>query len=119
MALRKKIVRGGKFFIDCSVPVQEGLLDLGEFTEFLTARIKIDGKTGHVGQEACPITVSVDGDKIVLVYEKEFSKRYLKYLTKKFLKKESVKDIFRVVATNRKTYQIRHFNVVEEEEDLD
>ena len=50
-----------------------------------------------------------------------FSKRYLKYLTKKFLKKQQLRDWLRVVATNKGEYTLKFFNVVgeegEEEED--
>ena len=37
-------------------------------------------------------------------------RRYLKYLTKKFLKKHNVRDWLRVIAsnTNRQTYELRH-----------
>lgn len=50
------------------------------------------------------------------------SKRYLKYLTKKFLKKHNVRDWLRVIASNkdRSVYELRYFNIAdqgEEEED--
>ena len=41
---------------------------------------------------------------------------YLKYLSKKFLKKQGVRDWLRVVATNPNTYELRYFNVNNEEE---
>jgi hypothetical protein len=41
------------------------------------------------------------------------SKRYLKYLTKKYLKKHNVRDWLRVIAHNkdRNTYELRYFNI--------
>ena len=42
------------------------------------------------------------------------SKRYLKYLTKKYLKKHSLREFLYVVATNKQTYQIRYFNIQQE-----
>merc|ERR1712078_919099 len=51
------------------------------------------------------------------------SKRYLKYLTKKYLKKHKVRDWLRVIASNkeRNVYELRYFNIAdnenEEEED--
>ena len=46
--------------------------------------------------------------------ETNFSKRYLKYLTKKYLKKHSLREFLYVVATNKDTYQIKYFNIQQE-----
>ena len=48
--------------------------------------------------------------------------RYLKYLTKKYLKKHNVRDWLRVIASNkdRNVYELRYFNIADqdaEEED--
>lgn len=48
--------------------------------------------------------------------------RYLKYLTKKYLKKHNVRDWLRVIASNkdRNVYELQYFNIAEgegEEED--
>ena len=42
--------------------------------------------------------------------------RYLKYLTKKFLK-NNLRDYIRVVATNRANYELRYFQINPAEED--
>lgn len=44
--------------------------------------------------------------------------RYLKYLTKKFLKKHNLRDYIRVVASGRTSYELRYFqiNTADEEE---
>jgi len=41
----------------------------------------------------------------------------LKYLTKKFLKKQQLRDWLRVVSTSTGVYEIRFFNVVQEGDD--
>ena len=43
--------------------------------------------------------------------------RYLKYLTKKYLKKHNVRDWLRVIASNkdRNVYELRYFNIGENE----
>ena len=43
--------------------------------------------------------------------ELPFSKRYLKYLTKKFLKKQQLRDYLHVIATNKQTYELRYFSI--------
>jgi large subunit ribosomal protein L22e len=40
---------------------------------------------------------------------------YLKYLTKKFLKKNNLRDYLRVVAANPTTYALKFFSINEEE----
>ncbi len=47
------------------------------------------------------------------------SKRYLKYLTKKYLKKHNVRDWLRVIASNkdRSVYELRYFQIDQEAEE--
>ena len=40
-----------KFTIDCSVPVEDNILDPASFQKFLTDRIKVGGKTGNLGDK--------------------------------------------------------------------
>lgn len=108
-----------QFTINATQPVNDRIFDAGAFTTFLQQRIKVDGLTGNLGDN---INVSNLGDgRIEVVAHQEFSGRYLKYLTKKFLKKQQLRDWLRVVATNKGEYSLKFFNVVgeegEEEED--
>ena len=53
----------------------------------------------HLGEA---ISISKKGSEIsVTVKDVQFAKRYLKYLTKKFLKKNSLRDWLRVVAKGK------------------
>ena len=45
--------------------------------------------------------------------------RSLKYLTKKFLKKQQLRDWLRVVSTSKGEYSLKFFNVVGGEDDED
>ena len=61
-----------------------------------------------------------DGNaKLNITARAPFSKRYLKYLTKKFLKKNQIRDWLRVVATSKNTYELRYFDIREEENNDD
>jgi hypothetical protein len=52
------------------------------------------------------------GDKKLTVTSNvAFSKRYVKYLTKKFLKKNQLRDWLRVVATTKDTYALKFYNI--------
>ena len=66
------------------------------------------------------IEVSRDGAKIVVTSKIPFSKRYLKYLAKKYLKKQAIRDFCRVVADGKMTYKVKYLHLGEdEEEDMD
>lgn len=43
--------------------------------------------------------------------------RYLKYLTKKYLKKHNLRDWLRVVASDKETYELRYFQISQEDEE--
>ena len=93
----------------------DGVFDGADFEKFLHDRIKVDGKAGQLGEN---VKIARDGThhfispawrgllifhllgsnhKITVTSNVPFSKRYLKYLTKKFLKKNSLRDWIRFV----------------------
>ena len=45
--------------------------------------------------------------------------RYLKYLTKKYLKKNSLRDWLRVVASSKDAYELRYFQINNDDDDDD
>uniref|UniRef100_A0A6T6YZH5 Large ribosomal subunit protein eL22 n=1 Tax=Bicosoecida sp. CB-2014 TaxID=1486930 RepID=A0A6T6YZH5_9STRA len=100
-----------RFVLDCSVLVADSLMIMDDFEKFLTDRIKVNGKQGAL---ADVVTLTRDADKVYVASEIPFSKRYLKYLTKKYLKKNNLRDFFHVIATNKQTYQIRYFKIAQE-----
>ncbi|KAG9679998.1 hypothetical protein KCU87_g87, partial [Aureobasidium melanogenum] len=106
-----------KFIINASQPTNDKIFDPSAFTTFLQSRIKVDGLTGNLG-ERITVTNLNDG-KIEVVAHQEFSGRYLKYLTKKFLKKQQLRDWLRVVSTSKGVYELRFYNVVGENEEED
>merc|ERR1712185_591626 len=99
-----------KFAIDYTVPLQDGLLLKGgeQFEQFLLEKIKVNGKTGNLGDK---VTITREKSKIYVTAEMPFSKRYLKYLTKKFLKKQGLRDFLHVVASSKNMYDLRYFNI--------
>ena len=104
------------FVIDCSKPVEDSLMEEAEFEKFLNAKIKVNGKTGVLGDD---VTISRSAGKIMVTTEIAFSKRYLKYLTKKFLKKQQLWDWLHVIATNKTTYELRYGNISEDNDEDD
>ncbi|EMR10611.1 hypothetical protein PNEG_01314 [Pneumocystis murina B123] len=99
-----------KFTLDASGPVDDRIFDISAFETFLHERIKVEGRTGQLSDS---VLISREGEgKITIVTHVSFSGRYLKYLTKKFLKKHQLRDWLRVVSTMKGTYELRFYNVV-------
>merc|ERR1712168_469049 len=109
---KKKIIL--KFTIDCTLPVEDGIMDCANFEKFLQERIKVNGKTNNFGNN---VTIERAKSKVSINSDVPFSKRYLKYLTKKYLKKNNLRDWLRVVADKKDSYELRYFQINNEEEE--
>ncbi|XP_055038919.1 ribosomal protein eL22-like [Misgurnus anguillicaudatus] len=119
---RQPVVKKGKkgaswkFTLDCTHPVEDGILDSANFETFLKERVKVNGKTGNLGNV---VQILRQKNKISVTSEKQFSKRYLKYLTKKYLKKNNLRDWLRVVASDKESYELRYFQISQDDEESD
>ncbi|XP_020386424.2 60S ribosomal protein L22 [Rhincodon typus] len=120
-AFQKKLLTRGKkkkqvlkFTLDCTHPVEDGIMDASNFEQFLQERIKVNGKAGNLGNV---VTIERNKSKITVTSEVPFSKRYLKYLTKKYLKKNNLRDWLRVVANSKESYELRYFQINQDEEE--
>ncbi|BFZ23339.1 hypothetical protein BsWGS_26378 [Bradybaena similaris] len=103
-----------KYTVDCTHPVEDGIMDAANFEKYLKERIKVDGKTGNFGNN---VSLELQKNKINLTSEVPFSKRYLKYLTKKYLKKNNLRDWLRVVASSKEAFELRYFQINQDEEE--
>jgi len=78
----------------------------------------VNGKKG--GNAA--LTIEANKARVVITtVDVHFSKKYLKYLTKKYMKKNSLRDWLRIVAPNnaKDTYELSYFNINNEDDDDD
>lgn len=127
-----------QFVINASQPASDKIFDVSAFEKFLHDRIKVEGRVGNLGDK---VVISQTGDgKVEVVAHIPFSGRYLKYLyvhlqhpnlhgedkvranenrTKKFLKKQQLRDWLRVVSTSKGVYELRFYNVVNDEAEED
>lgn len=96
--------------------VEDKIMEIASFETFLAERIKVAGKAGALGDI---VSVSSDKTKVTVTSDAPMSKRYLKYLTKKYLKKHNVRDWLRVIASNKdkNVYELRYFNIAEQEDE--
>merc|ERR1712031_113064 len=113
----KKVAKGkkdsSKFFIDCKLPIEDNVIVLKDFESFMQQNIKVDGKKGNLGSS---VTVGTEKQSVVVEPKATtLSTRYLKYLTKKYLKKQELKEFLRVIATKKNTYEVKYFNIQNEE----
>lgn len=97
-----------KFIIDCAQPVEDKVFDVSAFEKFLHDRIKVNGKAGNLGSK---VEISKEKSKLIVNAEAPFSKRYLKYLTKKYLKKSQLRDFLHVIAPTKNSYELKYFKV--------
>merc|ERR1719198_1016617 len=107
---KKKISH--KFVLNCKLPIEDNVIVLKDFESYLAQHIKVENKTGNLGSS---VTVSTDRDSIVVESKIPFSKRYLKYLSKKYLKKQELKEFLRVIATSKNAYELRYFKIQNED----
>lgn len=70
--------------------------------------MKVAGKVNNLGNNVTFERVKM---KLYVNSDVHFSKAYLKYLTKKYLKKNSLRDWIRVVANEKDSYELRYFRI--------
>lgn len=106
-----------KFVIDCTAPVDDKVLDVASFEKYLRERIKVEGKTGNLAQ--CNVDIIRDRTKLTVTSPADlgFSKRQLKYLSKRYLKKQQLRDYLRVVAASKNSYELRYFQITAGDEE--
>ncbi|XP_050787754.1 60S ribosomal protein L22 isoform X3 [Gopherus flavomarginatus] len=78
--VKKPATKGGKkkkqvlkFTLDCTHPVEDGIMDAANFEQFLQERIKVNGKAGNLGGGV--VTIERSKSKITVTSEVPFSKR--------------------------------------------
>merc|ERR1712244_146064 len=93
-----------KFTLDCTLPVEDGIMNVGSFEKFLLERIKVAGKTGNLGSN---VVLEKQKSKLIVTSDIPFSKRYLK--------KNKLRDWLRVVASTKDSYELRYFQINNDE----
>ncbi len=102
-----------KFYVDFAEVIKNNLVTLEAAIKYLNDNIKLQNLKNHK-DKATFIKISAGGKgdkKNTLCVEVEnsvkTSKRYIKYLTKRFLKKENILTFLRVISSSTNTYSVR------------
>ena len=101
-----------KYTVDFNSPVENKLLSLEAAAKYLTSNIKVGGLKGKLGESVKVLTDSknnkVKNSVQVQVDNKlKFSKRYIRYLVKKFLKREGIVKYLTVASTAPNSYTVK------------
>lgn len=84
---------------------------MASFEKYLHDRIKIGNKTGALNSNNVQIVRDRTKLTITAPSDLKFPKRQLKYLSKRYLKKQQLRDYLRVVAASKMTYELRYFSI--------
>jgi large subunit ribosomal protein L22e len=99
-----------KFYVDFSEPLDNKLLSIESASKFLNSNIKIDGLKGNL-KDIIKINVDEKKNKKCLLIQVDnqlqFSKKYIKYLVKKFLKREGIVNYLTVLANSPNSYAVK------------
>ena len=109
-----KLEKEARFVVDLTIPKEGNLVIPKDFASFLQSNIKLNGTKGNLGSD---LTVTVQGGRVTVTTTRQIAKRYLKYLTKKYLKRNEILEYFRVLATAKNTYTVRYMKKRLEEDE--
>jgi large subunit ribosomal protein L22e len=112
---KKKEKAYRKFTVDFNQAVSNNLLSLEAAMKYLSQNIKVSGLKGKLGESVkVGQTDKKDKQKNTVVVSVDntmtFSKRYVKYLIKKFLKRENISLYLRVIANGPNSYLVKLFS---------
>ena len=101
-----------KYTVDFNSPVDNNLLTLESALKYMQSNMKINGLKGKLGNTIkISITDKKDRNKNTLVVSVDssiqFSKRYIRYLVKKFLKREGIARFLTVSSTSPNAYTVK------------
>ena len=84
--------------------------------QFLQERIKVNGKAGNLGGGGAGgrrrvVTIKRNKSKMKVTSAVAFSESYLKYLTKKYLKKKHLRDWLHIVANSKESCEFWYVQI--------
>jgi len=102
-----------KFYVDFTEVIKNNLVTLEAAIKYLNDNIKLQNLKNHKDKATfIKVTAGGKGDKkntlcVEVENSVKTSKRYIKYLTKRFLKKENILNFLRVISSSSNTYSVK------------
>jgi len=107
-SLKEKVYK--KYFVDFSEPLDNKLLSIESAMKYINSNMKIDGLKGNL-KNFVKINVDEKRNKKCLLIQvdnqMQFSKKYIKYLVKKFLKREGIVKYLTVLSNSPNSYEVK------------
>ncbi|XP_039086281.1 60S ribosomal protein L22-like [Hyaena hyaena] len=91
------------FALDCTHPVDEGIMDAANFEQVVQESIRMNGKAGNLRRGV--LTTDRSESKIT-VTSGGLLPNVLKHLTKKYLRKNDLCDSLHIVANSKESYKL-------------
>ncbi|KAA6403697.1 MAG: putative ribosomal protein L22 [Streblomastix strix] len=111
-----KKIRYNKYAIACHAQAKDNIMQPQKLEQYLRQKIKIAGKTHSLAKH---VKTKVKKDKVIVLARDPFQKRYLKYLTKRFLKKNALRDWIRVISNGKHGYRLVYYKIEQEDENAE
>jgi large subunit ribosomal protein L22e len=100
--------------LDCSSPVTDGFFALHDLVEYLTSKLKVGKLRGNLKDKIAFEEVAAE-KKVDVIASVKYSKRAIRYYARKFLKKQNLRERYRVISTSASAYQFRPYRVSKDE----
>ena len=114
--VEKKAQTYRTFHVDFDQAVTNNLMSLDTATKYFSQNIKVQGLKNKL-EDFVKVSTSDKRDKnkknninVQVDVKMKFSKRYIKYLVKKFLKRENISLYLRVVANGPNSYVVKLYS---------
>ena len=114
--VEKKIAKEEETVFKCSIDLEncQDFIEAKKLVTFLRQTIKVNDKAGNT--KGIEIKI-VDKKVTISTSSAKLCKRYIKYLVKKFLKKNNLREWLRVVSDKKDGFELKFFNVQNDEEE--
>ena len=99
-----------KYTVDFTGPVKNKLTSSESCVQYLTANMKINGLKGKLEDYIKISSNNLDQKSTIVIHVLEtmqFSKRYIRYLVKKYLKRENISKYLTVNASAPNAYTVK------------
>ncbi|KAF2361045.1 Ribosomal protein L22e [Trinorchestia longiramus] len=121
--LKKKVVVPSStplhsYIVDCSVPAGDGIMNTADFKRYVEQNFKVNGKRHNLEN----VKVGMNDAHIMSIESTvPISKKYVKFLTQKYLSKHSMRDWVRVLSTghNSNSYILKYYQIINDDGDGD
>merc|ERR1719312_1783911 len=83
------------FFIDCSMPSSDGIFNCDNYLLYMQENFKVDKVRNNLVH--VDITMDKEKQRLKVSSKVQIKKKYLKFLTKKYLNKQNLRDYVRII----------------------